>query len=169
MENRLTNKIQGYLTTFKADLMEQIRGGSNADELISYIQQYEEIPLSEDDFHKRKRSKNMVPLCERCIAQRIDRTQCSRRKQPDKDYCGTHAKGQPYGNISSTSSTDIPQMNHHTKAVWCECVNGIYYYLDSEGNVYKTEDIVMNKPNPKVIANYVKIGDEYTIPALFDK
>ena len=168
METRVTNKIQEYLATFKAELTEQIQSGVTAESLVEYMYQYPEFHLTDDDFQKRKRSKNMVPLCDRCIAKRIDGTQCSRRKQPEREYCGTHAKGQPYGNIPSTPSPDPPGM-HRTKSVWCEQVNGIYYYIDEDGNVYNTEDIVMNLPNPKIIATYVKTGTEYTIPALFDK
>jgi hypothetical protein len=168
MEIRLATKIQEYLTLFKADLIEQIQGGMGSEELVSYLDQYQELRLTEDDFHKRKRSKNMVPLCERCIAKRIDGTQCSRRKQTEREYCGTHVKGQPYGNIPTTP-IPVPSGTHRTKAVWCEPVNGIYYYIDDDGNVYNTDDIVRNIPNPKVIATYVKTGDEYQIPALFDK
>ena len=32
-------------------------------------------------------------------------------------------------------------------------------------NVYQAEDIISNKPNPKIIAKYVKTGDIYTIPS----
>ena len=168
MEARLTHKITEYLSTFKSELIEKIRSGVEPDEIIDYMYQYQELHLSDDDFHKRKRSKNMVPLCDRCIAKRIDGTQCSRRKQCEKDYCGTHSKGQPYGNIPTTPAPE-PHGIHTTRAVWCESVNGIYYYIDGDGNVYNTEDIVMNRPNPKVIATYIKQGDEYKIPALFDK
>ena len=169
MENRVTNKLIGYLTDFKADLTKQIRDGLSGEHLIEYMYQYNEINLSEEDFHKRKRCKNLVPLGERCVAQRIDGTQCSRRKQIGKEYCGTHSKGQPYGNINPPPNDIGVSGTHHTKQIWCEAVNGIYYYIDGEGNVYKTEDIIMNLPNPKVIATYIKQGDEYKIPALFDK
>ena len=90
-------------------------------------------------------------------------------KQIGKEYCGTHSKGQPYGNINPPPNDIGVSGTHHTKQIWCEAVNGIYYYIDGEGNVYKTEDIIMNLPNPKVIATYIKQGDEYKIPALFDK
>ena len=169
MESRLATKINGYVSTFKINLAQRIRNGATPEELLTYVEHYEELCISEDDFHKRKRSKNMVPLGERCIAQRIDGTQCSRRKQSDKEYCGTHIKGQPYGVICSSDYTENPLGNHTTKSVWCESVNGIYYYIDADGNVYNTEDIVSNKPNPRIIASYVKNNNEYSIPALFGK
>ena len=33
-------------------------------------------------------------------------------------------------------------------------IKGIIYYVDQSSNVYKTEDVVQNKTNPKVIAKY---------------
>jgi len=35
-------------------------------------------------------------------------------------------------------------------------IKGIVYYLDNDGNVYDTEDIVSNNKNPRIIAKYVK-------------
>ena len=48
-------------------------------------------------------------------------------------------------------------------------IKGIVYYLDNVGNVYDTEDIISNSKNPRVIAKYVKTGDVYSIPELFNK
>ena len=43
--------------------------------------------------------------------------------------------------------------------------NGIIYYIDSASNGDDTEDIALNKTNPKVIAKYEKTLDgEYSIP-----
>ena len=46
-------------------------------------------------------------------------------------------------------------------------IKGIVYYLDTVGNVYNTEDIISNQTNPRIIAKYLKNGDEYSIPELF--
>ena len=50
--------------------------------------------------------------------------------------------------------------------VWVEEIQGINYYIDSDNNVYRAEDIVENKPAPAVIAKW-KLDDKgaYTIPA----
>jgi hypothetical protein len=48
--------------------------------------------------------------------------------------------------------------------VWAQDIQGIIYYIDKMMNVYQAEDIVSNKPNPKIIAKYVKVGETYTIP-----
>jgi hypothetical protein len=68
------------------------------------------------------------------------------------------------------SINDVEEISlTRSQTVWCEDVNGIYYYIDAVGNVYNPEDIISNKQNPKIIATYVKVGDIYTIPSLFDK
>ena len=48
--------------------------------------------------------------------------------------------------------------------IWLQEINGIIYYIDGNGNIYNTEDILQNKINPKIVDNY-KINDQgyYTI------
>jgi len=41
---------------------------------------------------------------------------------------------------------------------------GIVYYLDKTNNVYKTEDILEGKQNPRIVAKYTKEGTKYKIP-----
>jgi len=167
MESRLTTKILGYMESFKDDLTEQIHNGLSGDELVEYMYNYDKFELTGEDFQKRKRTKNIVPLCDRCIANRIDHTQCSRRKQPGHLFCGTHIKGQPYGIVESTPVLESTGV-HRSQTVWCEDICGIYYYIDAVGNVYNPEDIISNKTNPKIISKYVKVGETITMPEYFD-
>jgi hypothetical protein len=51
--------------------------------------------------------------------------------------------------------------------VIAEEVCGIVYYIDKNNNVYKTEDILEGKLNPRVIAKCVKQNGHLTIPELF--
>jgi hypothetical protein len=112
---------------------------------------------------KRKRVKNMVPTYERCCAKRANGEQCTRRKKDEFQYCGTHSKGTPHGIIS-----DKEPINTTTKIeVSAIDIKGIVYYLDQNSNVYDTEDIISNQKNPRIIAKYEKIGEEYSIPELF--
>ena len=53
------------------------------------------------------------------------------------------------------------------KTCWAQEIKGIIYYIDEEGNVYDTDDILGQTVNPRVIAKYVKTGDNYNIPAFF--
>ena len=50
--------------------------------------------------------------------------------------------------------------------VYAQEISGIVYYLDNYNNVYKTEDIMLNKENPEIIGKYEKNSNEYTIPNL---
>ena len=45
-------------------------------------------------------------------------------------------------------------------------IMGIVYYIDNYSNVYKTEDILSEKKNPEIIAQYQEINGNYTIPTL---
>jgi hypothetical protein len=111
---------------------------------------------------KRKRVKNAVNLNDRCCAKRASEEQCTRRKKEGYEYCGTHLKGTPHGICDKDASSD---KQHGQKVeVWVQDIQGIVYYIDKNYNVYQAEDIIVNKQNPKVIAKYVKNGENYFIP-----
>jgi len=169
MERRLNKRINDYIYDFKSELAEQIKANSDFEtsmelqSILNFIYNYEKFELNKDDFMKRKRVKNMVPVYERCCAKRANGEQCTRRKKEQFNYCGTHSKGTPHGIISDTEP-----VNTTTKLeVSAIDIKGIVYYLDQTGNVYDTEDIITNKKNPRIIAKYEKNGDEYNIPELF--
>ena len=169
MERRLNKKINDYVHAFKTELVGKIQSiptptQTDMTELINYIYQYTNFELNKDDFMKRKRVKSMVPVYERCCAKRASGEQCTRRKKDECQYCGTHSKGTPHGMmsdkepVSTTRKVDVNAID----------VKGIVYYLDNIGNVYDTEDVISNNNNPRVIAKYIKIGEEYSIPDLFN-
>lgn len=135
--------------------------------IIQEVYNYENLNLSDDDFKKRKRVKNSINLECRCNALRANKMQCSRRKLGENNFCGTHLKGQPHGIISET--TQIPKATSHIQ-LWAEEIKGIWYYIDDSGNVYNTNDILVNNPSPSIIAKYKTSIEEttgekiYTIP-----
>jgi len=171
MERRLNKKIGDYIHGFKTDVAEKIQSiqtnPSHTDlgSLLTYVYEYTNFELNKDDFIKRKRVKSMVPVYERCIANRASGEQCTRRKKDDCQFCGTHSKGTPHGMVNDEKPLST------TKKVEVNAVDikGIVYYLDNDGNVYDTEDIVSNNRNPRIIAKYVKNGQEYSIPDLFGR
>ena len=61
-------------------------------------------------------------------------------------------------------SEQEPKQQGQKVEVWAQEIQGIIYYIDKSYNVYQTEDIMHGKVNPKVIAKYVKNGDNYSIP-----
>lgn len=166
MERRINKKIDAYISEFKDNITEKatelgIIKDVNTGRLIQYIYDYERLALTKDDFTKKKRAKKVVNLSERCCAKRASGEQCTRRKKDDSEYCGTHLKGTPHG-ICDVEEESKP---HGQKLeVWAQDIKGIIYYIDKSGNVYQAEDIIVNKVNPKIIAKYVKINDEYSIP-----
>ena len=168
MERRLNKKVETYITTFKDSIREKATqlGLSNdikSTQLLQYIYDYDRLSFGKDDFQKRKRVKNFVPIYDRCCAKRAAGEQCTRRRKEGSEYCGTHMKGTPHG-IMETS--DEPKVNTTKVEVWAQDIQGIVYYIDKFNNVYDTADIIKNQVNPKIIAKYVKTGDSFSIPEL---
>ena len=165
MERRLNKKLEVYISTFKNDIRDKTAElgivPEQANMLLQYVYDYERVSVNKDDFAKRKRVKNIVPFFDRCCAKRASGEQCTRRKKTDAEYCGTHMKGVPHGMVDSQEDAVATSQKIE---VWAEDIQGIIYYIDKNNNVYQAEDIVGNKQNPKIIAKYVKVGENYTIP-----
>lgn len=165
MEKRLNKKIDAYIREFKDSIRDKTcqmnMKNEEIDCLLQFIYDYQKLSFDSDDFKKRKRVKNFVPVFDRCCAKRATHEQCTRRKKEGYEYCGTHIKGTPHGIVEQDE-----QEHKVTEKieVWAQDISGIIYYIDNRNNVYQTEDIVVNKTNPKIIAKYQKNGDIYTIP-----
>ena len=167
MEKRINKKFENYISDFKDKVKEKasdlgLSTDPNLCQLVQYIYDYERFALTKEDFMKRKRVKNVVHLSDRCCAKRASGEQCTRRrKDATTEYCGTHLKGTPHG-ICDLNEDTKPQ--GQSIEVWAQEILGIIYYVDKNYNVYQAEDIVGNKPNPKIIAKYVRHGEVYSIP-----
>lgn len=168
MEKRLNKKIEEYVTNFKDEIRKKITEINFEDkrkiaEMVEFVYDYNRLTLQRDDFIKRKRVKNSIPVLNRCIAKRANGEQCTRRRKVECEFCGTHSKGTPHGLITNTLSIEdtIQKLD-----VFAEDVNGIIYYIDKFNNVYKTEDILEGKSNPQIIAKCVKTNGVCTIPEL---
>ena len=79
----------------------------------------------------------------------------------EHEYCGTHVKGTPHGVINQTNMTEL---SRRKMDVMAHEICGIVYYIDDCNNVYNTEDVMSETENPRIIARYEKMGDNYTIP-----
>ena len=182
MEKHILQKIEQQQLKFKSDIKEWFiandalivgknnSGKSYDSEFLQFIYDYTtSTKISETDFKKRKRIKNVVPQFELCIAKRANGEQCTRRKKTDGEYsetptnfCGTHVKGTPHGIVST--DINLPKPNSKIE-VWVKDIKGINYYIDDQYNVYNPEDILSNKINPSIIAKWVKNDkNEYSIP-----
>ena len=166
MEKRLNKKAEGYITTFKDSIREKATQmgmikDPQVNQLLQYIYDYDRLSFTKEDFQKRKRVKNFVPIFDRCFAKRANSEQCTRRKKEGCEYCGTHQKGTPHGIIDSQNE---PKNTTQKIEVFAQDIQGIIYYIDKNNNVYQAEDIISNRINPKIIAKYMKEGDNYSIP-----
>jgi hypothetical protein len=166
MERRINKKIESYITDLKDSVRAKaeqlgLANDFNLSQLVQYVYDYDRLVLGKEDFLKRKRVKNVVHLSDRCCAKRASGEQCTRRKKTDCEYCGTHMKGTPHG-ICDNEGDNKPL--GQKVEVWAQDIQGIIYYIDKVDNVYQVEDIIVNKVNPKVIAKYVKNGEQYSIP-----
>ena len=166
MERRLNKKAETYITTFKDSIREKttqmgIAKNEQVNQLLQYIYDYDRLSFNKEDFQKRKRVKNFVPIFDRCCAKRASNEQCTRRKKDGCEYCGTHLKGTPHGIVDAQ---DEPKNTTQKIEVFAQDIQGIIYYIDKNSNVYQAEDIISNKINPKIIAKYVNEGENYSIP-----
>jgi hypothetical protein len=170
MEKRINKKLELYVTKFKDDIKTKILSvniddNSKINDVLEFVYDYERIVLDKDDFIKRKRIKNSIPNVNRCVAKRANGEQCTRRRKPDSEYCGTHCKGIPHGSMQENAA-DGSAENIHSMDVFTEDIKGIVYFIDKFNNVYNTEDILSGIENPKIIAKAVKTYGVYSIPEL---
>jgi hypothetical protein len=95
--------------------------------------------------------------------------QCSRQRLKEGRLCGSHNKVQPYGLVSISLNTlakiqaQEQMLSHEVFAVE---IQGLVYYIDHGGNVFRTEDVLNDVPNPSIIAKYIKTETGYSIPSL---
>ena len=167
MEKIINKRIEEYTTQFKDDIKDKITSlnifeKEKINELLVYIYDYNRLVLQKDDLIRTKRNKIEIPIQFRCTAKRVNGEQCTRRKNKDCEFCGTHIKTIPAGIVEDDGANEkisIQSMN-----VFAEDIQGIVYYIDRFQNVYNTIDILEGKEDPKIIAKAVKHDNRYTIP-----
>ena len=168
MERRINTKIETYIGDLKTKICEKINekmsiANEDRSELLQYVYDFERLLLVKDDFIKRKRIKNAIPVTNRCNALRANNEQCTRRRKIGCEYCGTHSKGTPHGAVHVDGETEKTESTKSVD-VFAKEIMGIVYYIDHNKNVYNTEDIMNSVENPKIIAKYVNVGGNITIP-----
>lgn len=170
MEKRINEQLKQYLSKFKDDIRDKVveiglGESSQVNELLEFVYEYNRLSFEKEDFMKRRRVKNSVPIENRCNAKRANGEQCTRKRKDDCEFCGTHYKGTPHGVTSTDDQIDSTSLNDAVSLeVFAEEIGGIVYYIDKFKNVYKTDDVLQSKLNPVVIAKWEKQGERYTIP-----
>ena len=170
MEKRINDQLKQYLSKFKDDVRDKIvelnlGETERINELLEFVYEYNRLTFEKEDFMKRRRVKNSVPIENRCNAKRANGEQCTRKRREDCEFCGTHYKGTPHGIATNDDTSAGAKSNEAvTLEVFAEEIGGIVYYIDKSKNVYKTDDVLQAKLNPVIIAKWEKSGDKYTIP-----
>lgn len=166
MEKRINKIIETYIVEFKDNIKKKIDelhidNKEKVNELLEYVYDYQRLSMSKDDFIKRKRIQNSIPVSNRCNARRANNEQCTRRRKDGSEYCGTHTKGTPNGFLQTGTCGDC---NTQKVEVIAQDIDGIVYYIDKFSNVYRTEDILNEKENPQIIAKYKEKNGKIIIP-----
>lgn len=164
MEARVQQKIDEHMRDFKIQMRDWLVNqqasvifGTGSDavnmtgEFLQFMFDHENIQLQKEDFQRRKRVKNHVPVNERCCAKRANGEQCTRRRL-EGTFCGTHSKGAPHGVIDENELNKQPSMGK--VEIWLQVIQGINYYVDEKSRIYSPEDIVSNKSNPRIIGHF---------------
>ena len=171
MEKRLNRKTDAFQREFKDAIKTKmselglLKNPLSAD-LLQFVYDYPVLEIGKLDLQKRKRVKNTVPFHERCCALRANIEQCTRRKKNGEQFCGTHIKGRPHGQVKEGEQKKDNTLKIEVHA---RDIKGIIYFIDKNGNVYDPQDIHQNLKNPAIIAKYIKDPEtgEYSIPSIF--
>lgn len=163
MEQRTNACIEKYLHDFKSAIKAKILDlelGQKASELLGFVYDYENLTITKEEMVKprRCREETKCPEANRCLAKRATGEQCTRRRKDDAEFCGTHCKGAPHGQVASDATVQHIEL-------FTQKISGIVYFLDHVGHVYNTEHVMSSQQNPAVIATWVKDAEgRYTIP-----
>lgn len=163
MEKRLNTQVETYIIQLKDSIKKKIAElefseKSKVNDLLEYLFEYNRLTFSKDDFAKRKRIQNTIPIENRCNAMKSSNERCTRRRKNESEFCGTHTKNTPHGEFENGQCA--PCSKKSVEVVARE-INGIVYYVDESNNIYRTEDILNEKENPQVIAK-MQIADSGT-------
>lgn len=152
MDKRINTQLEKYLVGFKDQIKKKVtelgfEEKSKTNELLEFVYEFERLVFTKDDFAKRKRIQNTIPVDNRCIATKSGGERCTRRRKEECEYCGTHSK-----NISN--NPDQKADSTKKMEVFAKEMEGIVYFVDHFNNVYRAEDIMNEVENPKIVATY---------------
>ena len=85
MNRRINKNFEHHFERFKNDIAQKAAEGADVARLLNIIQNYPVPVITPKDYEKRQRTKNVVPLYERCKAKRANGDQCTRRKRKGED------------------------------------------------------------------------------------
>ncbi len=162
MEKNIKNKVTKHSMDFKHDIKAWIErnnftmcdksGVNHTNEFLQFIYDYNQVEFNTLDFKRRTRVKTTIPAYDRCCGLCLNGERCTRKKLTDSEYCGTHVKGIPYGKIKETP-TEVKAKTE----IWLEEICGIHQFIDKNGNIYDTADVLdSNNKTPRIISKWTK-------------
>ena len=90
MQRRVSGLVRQQEQAIKASVrdwfMEHDPSYPNLQDLLQTVYDVPNLQLSVDDFQRRKRVKNHVPVDERCLAKRATGERSTRRKRCDSEF-----------------------------------------------------------------------------------
>jgi hypothetical protein len=113
----------------------------------------EAFHVDDTDLANKRKRKPPPDDENRCTANRANDSQCLRVRKPDSTYCGAHQTQQPYGTVQCNKVKKLE--------VIAVDIDGIHCWVDSKGNIYKTEDVKLNKKNPAVVGQWQMVNGSY--------
>ena len=154
MEKRLNSQLEEYIIGFKDSIKKKMTElefseKSKVNDVLEYIYEFQRLTFSKEDFAKRKRIQNTIPIENRCNAMKSSNDRCTRRRKGGSDFCGTHSKNTPHGEFNNNEC--LPCAKKRVEVI-ARDINGIVYYVDEHNHIYRSEDILNDKENPTIIA-----------------
>lgn len=168
MDKRVNKSVEEYVSKFKHDICNKMNelnfdelSKPKLNDLIEFVYEYHRLTFTKSDLEKRKRLKNAIPVENRCNARRANNEQCTRRRKDGSECCGTHTKGTPNGIVQG----DVNECSKKLDVVASE-IGGIVYYIDTYNNIYRNEDILLNKENPRIVGKRTLVNGAPVIKLL---
>ena len=157
-----TNEIiSQYLNDFKKHLLMQLKDFhpssvvADVENMQRFICNYTDLKIAEplklkkDTKKPRKKNINL----QKCWAKLESGCQCKRKQQTHTSYCKEHINNTSFGII--TDNADQTEINNNEKKstmnLFIQNINGIHYFVDEKQNVYKSESILAQNSQPKII------------------
>lgn len=153
MQSKINEKIHTFITKLKESVITYVsehKEDIDIQKLENFMENYQELNITESDLKKRKRKITVIKSELRCRALKKDSTQCTRSKQKDNDFCGTHINKQPHGIIDAV----VCEATTKTINIRKQDISGVLCYIDDIENIYDANDIEKNSKNPQIIGKW---------------
>jgi hypothetical protein len=151
MEYYLQSKLKSYCEEYSEKVMKElekvkrrIEEEQTGEELIKVLREVKEkcmsmnIPeVKREDLVRKRRTRHIVPESELCMAKCLGGERCSRRKQKESIYCGTHSKWQPSGVLSEIVNSEEVKNNEGIEKTGKKNTRTVNIYPVNENGIIK--------------------------------